>query len=322
MRKVLVLSLCLLIPFIFLACAAPGSDPAGGDSEINVVTTIYPLADIAGQLGGDMVNARHLLPAGASPHTHEPTVEQARLIDEADLFIYIGAGLDDWAVKLAEAAEPGPVMLDLSKEVDLIEAAPHRPLVEEGEEINGHNGHDCQAHDHDHGPVDPHFWLDPVLVREFVCPAVHEKLVTMAPGEEDYFDNNLEQYRGELSALDKEIRQTAAAFSRDRFIAFHSAWQYFARRYGLQEVAVIAEFPGQEPSAGWIAELSGLVEEENIGAIFTEPQFSPDLAERVAEESGSKVLVLDPIGGENISGRDSYLALMRYNLEIFQKALE
>jgi len=322
MRKVLMLLFWLLIPFFILACTAPGTEPARDDSKINIVTTIYPLADIAGQLGGDIVNAQHLLPAGASPHTYEPTVEQARLVDAADLIIYIGAGLDDWAVKLAESADSGPVMLDLSQEVNLIEAAPYRPLVEEGEEINGHNGHDCHEHNHDHGPADPHFWLDPVLVRDFICPAVHEKMVNIAPADENYLDHNLERYRRELSDLDKEISRTVAVFSRDKFIAFHSAWQYFARRYGLQEVAVIAEFPGQEPSAGWIAELSRLVEEENIGAIFAEPQFSPDLAERVAEESGSEVLVLDPLGGENISGRDSYLEMMQYNLEMLQKALE
>jgi zinc transport system substrate-binding protein len=284
-------------------CATVEPEPPGENTVLNVVTTIYPLADIAGKLGGDQVSVTYLLPPGASPHTFEPTVEQARLVSEADLFIFIGAGLDDWAVKLAESAGPGHNLLDLSDHVALLQADPH---VHEHEEEH-----------HDHGPNDPHFWLDPIIVRDAITPAITGSLLLLTDDHEAYFSELAESYHQELSLLDEEIERKLASVQNRRFIAFHSAWQYFARRYNLEELAVIALFPGQEPSAGWMAELVELVEEYSVTAIFSETQFPPALAQRIAEESGLNLLELDPLGGPDIESRAGYTDLMRHNLNIF-----
>ena len=339
---VFILSIVLMAILIF-GCGdgnIEAPDAAGAKDAVLVVTTIFPLADIVSELGGEMVEVSYLLPPGASPHTFEPTVEQARLVEQAGLFVYIGAGLDDWAVRLAGDPGTGPVMLNLSDEVLLLEAAGHLRLeeIDDGHHDCDHDhGHDyddhddcddnCDhnGHDHDdcdHGPEDPHFWLDPITVRDIICPAIHSELVQIAPEGEAYFTERLNQYRAELTGLHGEIEAVTGTFTSRGFISFHSAWQYFGRRYNLQEVAVIAHFPGQEPSAGWIAELVERIREEEVGAILAEPQFPAALAERIAEESGSRVLVIDPLGGEGVEGRESYIDLVRFNLETFREAME
>ena len=311
-----VFSLLLLI----LVCACEIGKYEYSDPErISIVTTIYPLYDIISELGGEQVNITYLLPPGASPHTYELTTEQARLVSNAELFVYIGAELDQWAVKMAGNSDSGQTVLDLSREVPLL-----------SREINGNSAHDPsedmdhetevdEGHHHNHGPVDPHYWLDPVLVRDYLAPAITDALVSLSPADEQYFLEQLERYREELNKLDREIKAELAAYSVKKFITFHSAWHYFALRYNLEEVAVIANFPGQEPSAGWMAELVKLVDEKKIKVIFAEPQFSSALAEQIAAESGIEVLLLDPIGGEGLGGRETYLDLMRYNLELFKK---
>lgn len=311
------IGICLVM-LIAAGCAADEAPGEGTEPSINVVTTIFPLADIIEQLGGEKVTVSSLLPAGASPHTYEPTVEQARLIVEAQLFVFVGAGLDEWAFKLTEVAGPGLAVVELAEIFDLLESGRYHQL----EEDHGDDHHDDDHHDHDHGRDDPHFWLDPLLVRDAITPRLYEELATLSPQDRTYFKGRLEEYRQQLTLLHEEITGAVSGFSRRDFIAFHSAWRYFAQRYDLCEVAVIAEFPGQEPSAGWVADLVGLIKEKEIGAILTEPQFSPALAERIAEESGIKVLIIDPLGGENVSGRESYLELMRYNLSVFKDALE
>ncbi len=331
----LIVLVVILIPLLGAGCAPEEIAVEEGEPALKIVTTIYPLADIAGQVGGDKVEVSYLLPAGSSPHTYEPTVEQARLVERADLFINVGADLDNWAVNMTEAAGPELAVIDLSEQVEVVEAACYLEIENNGREGDNHDHHNCfdENHDdhdhhghgncdHDHGPEDPHFWLDPLIVRDAISPSIHDKLVKLAPEEDDYFARRHEDYHHELTVLHEEIEAARADFSRHSFIAFHSAWQYFAQRYSLEEVAVIASFPGQEPSAGWIAELVELIGEEEIGAIFTEPQFSPELAERIAEESGTEVLVIDPLGGEGVPGRESYLDLMRYNLSVFQEAME
>jgi len=325
-KRIFLICACLLIVFVLSGCSTEEVIPDGTEPDLKVVTTIYPLADFVKQLGGDRVEVSHLLPAGSSPHTYEPTVEKARLVERADLFVYVGADLDNWAVNMAEAADTEIAILDLSEQADLIEAVEYHDLenddLEENSHEHDHNNHDHHDSDHDHGPEDPHFWLDPLVVRDSICPAIHKELVALAPGSEDYFKNRLEQYQQDLNVLHEEIVAAVDGFSRDSFIAFHSAWQYFADRYGLEELAVIAQFPGQEPSAGWIAELVELIREKEIGAIFTEPQFSPELAERIAEESGTEVKIIDPLGGEGVPRRETYLELMRFNLSVFKEAME
>jgi zinc transport system substrate-binding protein len=302
------LTLLLLSALIIGACSANQVSEKPFADQVQVVATIYPLADLIRQLGGDRVMVTYLLPAGASPHTFEPTTDQARQVADARLFVYIGAGLDQWALKLAEAGTSDLVTLDLSAQVSL-------------------HQHDQYSHDygndHDHaGTTDPHFWLDPVLVKEQIMPALEAALADIMPNEKAYFSDRMVAYQEELDSLDREIDETTASFSKDSFISFHSAWQYFARRYDLHELAVVASFPGQEPSAGWVAELVEMIEEHEVGAILVEPQFSTALAESIADEAGIQVLTVDPLGGENSIGRQTYLDLMRYNLEVFREALQ
>lgn len=375
MRKFLLGIMIVMILAAAAGCAGNREVSEISADHINVVTTIFPLADIIRELGGDRVSVSYLLPAGASPHTYEPTVEQARSIAGAHLFVYVGAGLDEWAYKLTEAAGPDLAVVELAAELDLLESGHYYHLAEPHDDDHHHNDHadhkdehhdddvDHKCHDHhkthdehheddddheshndehhedhehhehhehghhddhchDHGPHDPHFWLDPVLVRDEISPRLFEELSLMLPDHTPYFEERLDRYRQQLTMLHDEITGAVSGFTRVDFISFHSAWQYFAWRYGLREVAIIAEFPGQEPSAGWVAELVELIKEQQIGAILTEPQFSPALAERIAEESGTKVLVIDPLGGENIPGRTSYLELMRFNLAAFKEALQ
>ncbi len=325
----LLVALALLVMLLISGCAAMQTENAGdiensaGGQVINVVTTIYPLADIVKELGGDRVNVSYLLPAGASPHTYEPTVEQAKEVERAHLFVYIGAGLDDWAVDLARAAEPGPELLDLSEELNLLESAGYHSIDNDDHDHDDDDHHDCDHDcDHDHGPGDPHYWLDPIIIRDDVCSAISGQFVLIDQEDRDYYEEKLSSYQGELTALHEDIESAVSEFSHQGFISFHSAWQYFGQRYGLKEVAVVAQFPGQEPSAGWVAELVGIIRTEDIGAIYAEPQFPVALAERIAEESGIDVKIIDPLGGEDVTGRESYLEMMRFNLAAFKDAMQ
>lgn len=319
---------CIILLFLSLI-GCNGEKPAHEEKKpgqtISVVTTIFPLYDIVKQLGGDKVSTNYLLPAGASPHTYEATVEQARLIEGADLFVYIGAGLDEWAFKLAHTANPALHILELAPTLELLEQATYYPL-QNNNHIH-HNCHDCaeepaSINEHTHEKSDPHFWLDPILVRDKICPLLTKELSALSPDHAPYFNEKLEKFQGQLTLLHEEIANATCDFPKKGFISFHSAWQYFANRYGLKELAVLARFPGQEPSAGEVAELVNLIREENIGAILTEPQFSPRLAEGIAKETGIKVLTVDPLGGSSIPDRKSYVDIMRFNLHVFQEALQ
>lgn len=316
-------ALLLIAAPAFLSGCGVGKEMETPAQNLDVVVTIYPLADILKNLGGEAVSVTCLLPSGSSPHTYEPTLDQAIKISASRLFIYIGSGLDDWVLKLAEAADPDLLVLELTGKMTLLETG----IEEDHLHANGENGPGGNLEggydrsEHYHGSRDPHIWLDPVIVRDLICPAVVEALVKLDPENEPYYLDNLTRYQAELAVLDREISSSLADLSRRSYVSYHSAWRYFALRYRLHEASVIADFPGQEPSAAWMASLVNLAFEHDIKVIFAEPQLSPAVAEMIAGEINGKVALLDPLGGEDVPYGDTYLKLMRYNAAVFKEAL-
>jgi zinc transport system substrate-binding protein len=271
-------------------------------ARIRVAATIFPLADLVRQVGGDRVEVTTLLPAAVSEHTFEPTASLMRRVTEAQLLVKVGAGLDSWADRLFAGRSRVPALIAATEGVQLLPVSQQDLVMEQGK-------------DHHHGPGDdPHVWLDPVIVRDIFIPRLVATLSRLSPADAPVFRANAHRYARELDRLDDEGRRTAATLPHREFIALHSAWSYFARRYGLKQIAAVEAFPGKEPSARYLAALISLARKRGVKTIFAEPQLSSKAARVIAAEIGGAVLVLDPVGGEGIAGRDSYLALMRYNL--------
>lgn len=274
-------------------CAqAPG--PAG-DEKLLVAASIAPLADFAGQVGGEYVQVIALVPPGASPHTYELTPSQVEQMSRARLLVLNGVGLEYWAEKLAQSANnPSLIVVDTSEGIEIIKGDADEP---------GGN---------------PHIWLDPksaILQVENIRDAL-----TMAnPAHANAYRANAERYVDQLLSLDGEIVREVGTWSSRRFIAFHPAWVYFARRYGLEQAAVIESAPGREPTPAEVAEIVQTARRIGAKAIFAEPQFSSKAAQTIAEESGAQALFLDPLGSS--LSDPGYLSLMRHNVAQMAKAL-
>jgi len=269
--------------------------------RLTVVATIFPLADFVKNVAGDRVDVITLLRPGDSPHTYEPTARDMKAVARATLLVVNGAGLDFWVEKLKSAASDNMVELDTSA-----------ILEEEGLLLSG---------DEHEGGVNPHYWLDPVLAQMQV-EAIAAALVAADPGNKESYLGNAADYVAELKSLDAEIKNETQSFSSREFITFHPAWTYFARRYGLVEAAVIEESPGKDPTIDEQRRIIDLARELNVKAIFAEPQFSTKVADTIADGSGAEVLLLDPIGGPGLEGRDSYIALMRYDVGQMAEAMK
>jgi len=272
--------------FLGLLLAGIGAEGAGSADRILVAASIAPLADFVREVGKDRVEAITLVPPGASPHTYELKPSQVRQVAGARLLVLNGAGLEYWADKLIQAAgNPTLEVVDTSRGIPLLDAGAHG--------------------------ANPHIWLD---VRQAMRQVEHirDSLARLDPGHAATYHENAARYLAQLEGLDREIAAEVKGWKMRQFIAFHPAWVYFARRYGLEQAAVIERSPGREPSP---ADLARIVETaKRIGArtIFAEPQFSPKAAGVIARESGARVLFLDPLGS---SLQDpGYPALMRSNV--------
>lgn len=279
------LVLALSIP----ACG--GGDPAPEDGP-TVVASIHPVAAIVRELVDPEVRVRTLLPPGAHADTYEPTPRAVEAVDEADLVIRVGAGLDDWV--------PTP-------------GAERTLVLTEGLDL--HDG------EHGHGAGNPHVWLDPMIVRDHMLPRLADALAARQPDSAARIRARAAAFADSLTDLHAEIGRLLAGAAGRRFVAAHPAWTYFAGRYGLEQVGVLHPSPGEEIGTRELARLVQEAATRDVRAVIAEPQLGRAGVAALADELDVHVEIADPIGGEGLEGRDRYLDLMRWNARGFARAL-
>jgi ABC-type Zn uptake system ZnuABC Zn-binding protein ZnuA len=293
--------LVLLAALVLPACGA-GAGPSTGDRQIKVVTTMSVLADMIRNVGGDRVSVENIIPVGAGPEDYQPTPQDARKIAAADVVFFNGHGLEAWLGDLfTSAGRPGQPQIAISEGLPAIGADDEFP---EG---------------------NPHFWLSATLGARYV-EKIRDGLARADPAGSTTYAENAERYTAQLLALDDELKQQAASIPAParKIVTNHDAFPYFAQAYGFTIVGDLLGNPESEPSAGDLARLVQAIRRENIRAIFAEAQFSPRLAQTLADEAGVKVvaeLYTDTLG-EAGSPAPTYVDMLRYDMREIVAALK
>jgi ABC-type Zn uptake system ZnuABC Zn-binding protein ZnuA len=275
-----------------------GTPATVAPNAIRVITTTTVFADIVQNVGGDRVVAKSIVPPGVGPEDYEPKPNDAKLLADAALIVSNGVGLDDFLEKLLTSAGGEHARLVLGAGIPTVTI--------DGEE-------------------NPHFWLDPTLVKQYYLPAITAKLSQVDPAGQATYEANAGSYGTKLESLDTELMAKFAQIPPEnrRLVTFHDAFPYFARHYGFDLVGVILENPGQDPSAADLAALVEKVKAAHVKAVFSEAQFSPKLVQTLAQEAGITRVVTtlynDALGP---APADTYLGLMRWNADQIVAALK
>jgi zinc transport system substrate-binding protein len=185
MRKALpvLLGLTVLLPSL-AACGAVGADDTDGP---NVVASFYPLQYVAERVAGDHADVESLTSPGQEPHDLELTFKKTVEVAEADVVVFLSGfqpAVDD-AVEQGESEH----VVDAADVVDL------HPATESEEEHASH----ADEEEHDHGALDPHFWLDPTRLAR-VADAVEQQLAEADPDHADDYAANLAALQDDLTA--------------------------------------------------------------------------------------------------------------------------
>lgn len=281
------------------ACGSGSASPTSSGATLRVVATTTVFADIVRNVGGDRVSVTSIIPAGAGPEDYEPKPDDAKKLAGADLVVSNGVGLDDFLDKLITAAGE-----DSATRLVLGDGIP--PILVDGE-------------------PNPHFWLDPSLVADHYVPAISAALAKLDPAGAATYTANATAYVGQVNAMDaanKAKLETIPPANR-KLVTFHDAFPYFARHYGFELIGVILANVGQEPSASELAALVDKVKAAGVKAVFSEAQFSPELAHTLAQEAGITSVVTtlynDTLGPPPA---DTYLKMMAWNVDQIVAALK
>jgi zinc transport system substrate-binding protein len=282
-----------------------GNAPVSGD-KLKVVTSFFPIYDFTKNVAKDRVELDILF--SQTPEVSSFSPNDIQKINNADILIKNGAGLEPVLDDLVKSSDnKNIIVVDTSRGVGLL-----KPV--ESIELEEHEGEE------DHGDQDPHIWLNPqnAIIQ---VQNIRDALAANDPQNADFYMSNAKAYISSLRKLDEDIKKEVDAFSRKNFVAFHSAFQYFAKRYGLNQAATIEEFPGKEPSPRYIAGVIQTIRDLGVTAIFSEPQFSPKIVDVIANDLGIKVRILDPVETGDLAS-DSYISIMRKNLETLKEVIK
>lgn len=270
---------CLLAALLLAGCASrPETD------ERTLYVSIQPLRSIVEGIVGDDFAIEVLVPPGANPETFEPTPRQFVGLNRARLVFNVG--LIDFETTLLSKVEDPQKVVNLSDGIELIA----------GSCSHGHNGHN--GHNHAHG-VDPHVWTSPKALLRMAANAY--EAIRQAYPDSTQYATNYNRLAEKLRETDRKVARRIAASGADRFIVYHPALTYYARDYGLQQIAI--ESDGKEPSARQLAQLIREARAAGVKRIFYQREFPASTVEVIASDIGARPVEIDPLredAAENI----------------------
>ena len=320
----------VLMSFVVLLVGCDTDSQTGTVSDkLQIVTTLFPQYDFARVIGGDKVDVTLLLPAGMESHSYEPTPADIIKINKADLFIYTGESMEQWAHSIIESVDSNEVyVLDVSKNVPLL--APNSTVEDNHDHEDENHNHDAEVeagHDHSEGDghnhtYDPHIWTSPKNAMIMVNNILGA-LCEVDPENADYYKDNANAYLAELEELDHELKDVVANAKRDTI--YHGgrfAMQYLTNQYGIHYVSAPFE---AEPSAALVAQMIKEIKEQNIPVIYYEELVDPKISQMISDETGAKMLLLHSchnVSKEDFNNGVTYLSLMKQNVENLKVGLD
>ena len=245
-------------------------------------------------------------------HDYTLTAKDAKLLNDADVLVTNGAGMESFIHDLSETADD-IYIVDSSQGIDI--------LCDEGGHSAHSEDHNEEGHSHNHQHSEnAHIWMSVENAKQQVCN-ITDGLCQVYPQYKDAFCKNRDMYIARLNTMQSEMAAASVNIKGTRVITFHNAYEYMAQDMGFEIVSTIESDHGGEPSAKKLAALSSEISEHSVKAMFIEPNYEGSAASILSAETGVDVYTINPV----LSGSDvktAYEDIMRQNIKIILKAVK
>ena len=316
------LTIISLIVFTFLAINSIAK------AEIKVVTSIKPIHSLASYVMDGVGKPDIIVDGYNSPHNFSLKPSHAKMIEKANLIIWVGEDLETFLEKPLKTIGKNAVnveIMDLKgikklkfREKNIFESHDdhghgHKEHKEHGHDEHKEHGHKEKKHDdhghegHAHGEFDPHIWLDPLNAKK-ILKEMAKHLIENDQANESIYKENLKKANKDL---DKLVKQVKSDLNKDfKSIVFHDAYQYFEKRFKVNVLGAFTVNTDVLPGAEQLSEIREIIEHEKVTCVFSEPQFNPNIINAVAKDTNIKTGVLDPLGATLNPGKGLYFDLI------------
>ncbi len=284
----------------------------------SVTVSILPQEYFVNQIAKDKIDVNVMVQPGFSPATYEPKTSQMRDLSKSDAYFSIGVPFEKVWLDKFKNANKNMLVVDTTKGIKKLEMEKHEHHDEhedhhdehkehdhekehhdehedhahekEHDEHNEHNDH--EEHAHEHTGLDPHVWLDPMLVKVQV-KNIYEALVKIDSANKEFYLNNYRDFIAKIEKLNNNLENILHPYEHEAFMVFHPSWGYFAKRYYLEQIAI--EVQGKEPKPAQLVELVEEAKLHSIKIVFVSPQFSKNGAEVISKSIDGNTAVINPL---------------------------
>lgn len=282
------------------------------EDTFTIVTSFYPVY-IAAENVVDGVRGVSLLNLtennGGCLHDYQLTTADMKKLEQADLFIMNGAGMESFIHDIINAY-PDLTIVDTSQSADLLESVSEHHHEGESEE---------EHEEHAEEMVNGHIWMNPAnYVRQ--VEAICQGLSAAYPEGTTAFEKNTLLYKDKVEELGKELDSLDCSAFQQGVVIFHDAFAYLAERLSIQVVHAVSLDNDTALSAGEVAEIVDEIRENNVRLLFTEKQFSDAVPSRIAEETKAEICVIDSLVSGSMD-KDAYLDGLKEDIQVLKKLL-
>ena len=304
-------------------------------AEIKVVTSIKPIHSLVSYIMEGVASPDLIVDGYNSPHGFSLKPSHAKMLQEADIVIYVGEGLEEFLEKPLESLAQKAVKFELLKQSGMKKLKFRERNIFEGHDDHDDHGHgkkkkddhdDHDDHDHDkkakkedhddhghddhghgHGEFDPHIWLDPMNAK-IIIKKVTNQLSKLDKDNSSTYKSNSKKA---LKEIDNLIKQVKSDINKDaKVVVFHDAYQYFEKRFDVNIIGALTVNTDVLPGAEQLAEIREVIEHEKVTCVLSEPQFNPDIVKTIANDTNINMGVLDPLGAKLDKGKTLYFNLI------------
>ena len=284
-------------------------------AEIKVVTSIKPIHSLVSYIMDGVGSPDLIVDGYNSPHGFSLKPSHAKMLQEADIVIYVGEGVEEFLEKPLESIANNAVKFELLSQSGIKKLKFRERNIFEGHDDHGHDkkakkeDHDDHGHDdHGHGQFDPHIWLDPMNAKIIVKKVTNQLSKLDKDNSSTYKSNS----KKALKELDQMIKEVKSDVNKDaKVVVFHDAYQYFEKRFKVNIIGALTVNTDVLPGAEQLAEIREVIEHEKVTCVLSEPQFNPDIVETIAKDTNISSGVLDPLGATLDSGKTLYFNLIK-----------
>jgi len=281
--------------------------------KLKVIASFFPIFEFTRNVAGNRADVSVFIPIGEEPHGWEPPTQQIQDVQNSQLFIYNGAGMEAFIPAFLSTGNfPNTTFVRASQGIQMLNADVTHMNPDEAKPVI------------EQGGKDPHVWNDPVLAQQEVRN-IANAMEKADPANTQYYEANAQAYIGKLSKLDQDIKSGLSNCKLHTFVSFHNAFNYFSQRYNLTDYWIYGIAPEAEAAPQDIEKIENIAKRNNVKIIFSEDLVDPKLAQSLAADIDAMTMVLSPLEGINETEQKegvTFIDKWYHNLDSFRAALE